>query len=182
MSTDSPVALWAATTLRVAPERYALVSLPPSQLAEAAALLAGCTAAFCALVRERDEVSLTVPAELWAAARTRLRAGAPGAPGAPCDPGAPGDPRKPGDLFQEDAPYRVITFDIDLALNVVGYLAPATARLAAAGVPIVPQCAFRKDHLLVHETRIEAALGELQRLIDDCRRAAASAQDGGGGA
>jgi hypothetical protein len=137
--------LWSKTTLHVWPETYRLVSLPRSATAQAAVLLADPGAAFFCLVLERDEVSLTVAADVWA--RSPLRAAA----------------------RREAGPFKVITFDLDLDLEVTGYLAPAAEALAAAGVPIVPQCAFLKDHLLVPAAHAEMAVGTLSALIDSAR-------------
>ena len=67
------------------------------------------------------------------------------------------------------SPYRAITFDVNIDLGVVGYLAPAAARLAAAGVSIVPQCAYLKDHLLVREADLETARAVLEAFIAECR-------------
>ncbi len=142
-------ALWARTRVRVWPGCYRLVSLPPGALAEAAALVGRAPGGFAALVLERDEVSLTLPAELWDASDLRPRARA------------------------EAGPYRALTFDLDLDLHVTGYLAPAAALLAEAGVSIVPQCAFLKDHLLVREADLERALETLAGLVT-----AAGAQPG----
>lgn len=141
-------ALWARTRVHVWPESYRLVSLPRGALAEAAALVARAQGGFAALVLERDEVSLTLPAELWDEALARPQARA------------------------EAGPYRALTFDLDLDLAVTGYLAPAAALLAEAGVSIVPQCAFLKDHLLVREADLGRALETLGRLV-----AAAGAPD-----
>lgn len=47
--------------------------------------------------------------------------------------------------------------------------APAVERLAAAGIPIVPQCAFLKDHLLVHERDLVAAVAVFESLIAESR-------------
>ncbi len=134
-------ALWARTRVHVWPEPYRLVSLPLGTLAEAAALVGRTESAFAALVLERDEVSLTLPAAAWDASALRARA------------------------TRDDGPYRALTLDLDLDLGVSGYLAPAAARLAEAGVPIVPQCAFLKDHLLVRELDLKRALAVLQALI-----------------
>ena len=134
-------ALWARTTLHVWPQAYRLVSLPKAALPAGAALAARAADAFFCLVHERDEVSLTVAAEVWAASTLR-------------------------DAARQDAgPFRVITFDLDLDLAVTGYLAPAAEALAAAGIPIVPQCAFLKDHLLVPEAQLQAAVETLERMI-----------------
>jgi len=137
--------VWARTRLTVWPEPCVLASLEPVLLAEAAALVAQARGAFAALVLERDEVSVTVPRSLWEASPLRARAA------------------------REDGPFRAITLDVDIDLDVCGYLAPAAARLAAAGVSIVPQCAFRKDHVLVPEARVDTAVRVLEGLIADCR-------------
>jgi hypothetical protein len=134
-------ALWAKTTLSVWPESYRLVSLPRVALPEATALVARAGDGFACLVLERDEVSLTIAEEVWAAS-----------------------PLRP--LARQDAgPFKVITFNLDLDLAVTGYLAPAAEALATAGVPIVPQCAFLKDHLLVPADRLETAVETLERVI-----------------
>ena len=52
--------------------------------------------------------------------------------------------------------------ELALALDVVGYLAPAAARLAQAGISMVPQCAFQKDHLLVPASRAADAVRVLR--------------------
>jgi uncharacterized protein len=136
---------WARTRVHVWPGDYLLASLPCDRMAEAAALAAEAPAGtFAALVRERDEVALTLPDAL----RGRLQAlGA-----------------------RADGPYRVLTFDVTLALDLVGFLAPAAARLAEAGVSIVPQCGFRTDHLLVRAEDLEAA----RRVLDAFVREAAA--------
>ena len=143
---DPPArAVWARTRLHVWPERYFLASLPPSALADAA-LVIGSASGFVALVAERDEVSVTLTEEAWKASALRARASA------------------------EAGPYRAITFDVNIDLAVVGYLAPAAARLAGARVSIVPQCAFLKDHLLVREADLETAVRVLEAFIAECGR------------
>lgn len=137
--------LWARTQVRVWPESYSLVSLPTVSVADAAQLVAAAAGTFAGLVLERDEVSITVPEELWA-----------------------NDALRP--LAQSEAgPFRVITLDQDLALDVSGYLAPAAALFAEAEVPIVPQCGFLKDHVLVHEHDLDRAVELLQGLVARCR-------------
>lgn len=136
--------LWARTRVHAWPERYVLASLPVERLPDATALLARAGDAFAALVRERDEVSLTVPEPLRAFLEP-LAARIAG-------------------------PYRVLTFDLSLELDVIGYMAPALERLAAAGVSIVPQCGFRTDHLLVFERDLDVAVRTLETLIRESQR------------
>jgi hypothetical protein len=136
--------LWARTRLHVWPEAYRLVSLAPEQLAEAARLVGSCSRGFAALVLERDEVSLTLPAPAWETSALKAAARA------------------------ESGPWRAISFDLDIDLDVAGYLAPAAERLAKAGVSIVPQCAYLKDHLLVHEPDLAQAVAQLEALVAEC--------------
>ena len=139
-------ALWARTRIHVWPEVYVLASLPPARSPEAAALVSRAGDAFAALVREREEVSLTVPEPLRADIE-RLATHVAG-------------------------PYRVLTFDLELDLDVIGYMAPALERLADAGVSIVPQCGFRTDHLLVFDRDLAAAVRVLEELIRESARGA----------
>lgn len=138
--------LWSRAKLLVWPERYVLASLPSSALPESARLLSSSAGKFAALVAERDEVSLTVEQGVWS--NSELRRQARGAAG----------------------PLRSITLDLQLDLDVCGFLAPAAVRLAAAGISIVPQCGYLKDHLLVHESNLERTVEVLEAFILGCRR------------
>ncbi|MGH7491822.1 MAG: ACT domain-containing protein [bacterium] len=133
--------LWAQTKLYVWPEAYYLISLPLEQW-EPALFAAAHAECFSALIRERDEISVTLSAAAWHAISQKL------------------SPRTMA------GPYRVITFDLDLDLSVCGYFAPAAERLAEAGVSIVPQCAYLKDHVLIQSENIEQAVEVLQKLIE----------------
>jgi hypothetical protein len=131
---------WGRTAVHPWPGDYLFASLPADRMPDAAALAAAAPAGtFVALVRERDEVALTLPE----ASRARLEAlGA-----------------------RVDGPYRVLTFDVTLPLDLVGFLAPAAVRLAEAGVSIVPQCGFRTDHLLVRAADLDTARRVLEDLV-----------------
>jgi hypothetical protein len=133
---------WARTRVQVSPDRYVLASLPRRL---AAAAVAGLRTGdpFVAVVVEPDEVSLTVSETSWA--EHPLRATARTASPA----------------------WRVLTLDVELPLDLTGFLAPAAAALAEAGVPIVPQCAYSRDHVLVPDDRLDAALAALRGLIEE---------------
>ena len=62
----------------------------------------------------------------------------------------------------------MLTFDVTLPLDLVGFLAPAALRLAEAGVSIVPQCGFRTDHLLVRAGDLETARRVLEAFVREC--------------
>ncbi|HEX8473456.1 MAG TPA: ACT domain-containing protein [Pyrinomonadaceae bacterium] len=57
--------------------------------------------------------------------------------------------------------FRLVTFDIELAWNVVGYLARITEILAAAGIPVGALSSFSRDHLLIKQDDLAKALRAL---------------------
>ena len=57
--------------------------------------------------------------------------------------------------------FRLVTLDIELGWNVVGYLARITAILAHAGICIGTLSSFSRDHLLIKQADLGAALSAL---------------------
>jgi hypothetical protein len=57
--------------------------------------------------------------------------------------------------------YRLLTFDIELDLEVVGFMAEVSRILAEAGVPIMALSAFTRDHLLIKQEDLAKALKAL---------------------
>ena len=57
--------------------------------------------------------------------------------------------------------FRLVTFDVELGWNVVGYLARVTEILAAAGIPVGALSAFSRDHLLIKQDDLGHALRAL---------------------
>lgn len=121
-------------------EQLALVALPPTALAQAAQALADTGAPFAQLIAEPNMITLVLPDATWQS----LRAGFPPA--------------------QVEAPFRAISFDIDLPADLVGFLAAVGRALADAGVPILAVCGYTKDHILVRERHLPAALTALDNL------------------
>ena len=54
--------------------------------------------------------------------------------------------------------YRLVTLDIELPWNVVGYLAQVTNILAAAGLSVGALSSFSRDHLLIKQNDLGSAL------------------------
>jgi hypothetical protein len=135
--------IWSRTRVHVWPDTYVLASLPPAALGDAASLVAGASG-FGALVVERDEVSVTVAEARWLESHLASSG-------------------------RTEGPFRALTLDVDIELDVCGYLAPAAALLAEAGVAIVPQCGFLKDHLLVRQEDLDPAVRVLEAWIAACR-------------
>ena len=141
--------LWAQTRVHVWPERYWLVSLPQAALTNAVTAIATSLARFAAIVLEQDEISLTVCEVVWQEFAEQIEYN-----------GAAG-------------PYRVITFVLNVDLGTSGYLLPAAARLAEAGIAIVPQCAYLKDHLVIKEEDTAQAIEIIKGLIAECQHSVA---------
>jgi hypothetical protein len=138
--------LWAQTRVRVWPERYWLVSLSQAGLTNAVTAITASLARFAAIVLEHDEISLTVCDEVWQKFAGQVEYN-----------GAAG-------------PYRVITFILNVDLGTSGYLLPVATRLAEAGISILPQCAYLKDHLVIKEEDTAQAVEIIKRLIAECQQ------------
>jgi hypothetical protein len=123
---------------------YALIKLPPKAITAAASIIAEIGEAFCALIADKDEVSLVIPHEAVEEFERRL----------------------PGKSVSS-TPYRLITFDLELDAALVGFMAKISTTLAQANVSIIPFGAFSRDHLLVPRDQIEVALATLRRLQSD---------------
>lgn len=102
--------------------------------------------AFVAFITEGDECSLTAPEAAFDAWRLRGR--------------ATGIVRG----------LRAITIEASMPVDLVGFFAPLADRLAIVGIPIIPQCGFRTDHLLVPTGRLEDAVRVIEGLIEDARK------------
>jgi len=70
--------------------------------------------------------------------------------------------------------YRLITFDIPLDWDVIGYLAALTSQLVEAGVSIIAVSAFSRDHIFVAEADFDRAWDVLDTFIRACREQVAN--------
>ncbi len=61
--------------------------------------------------------------------------------------------------------FRLLSFDIELDFNVVGFLAEVARILAEAEIPIVALSAFSRDHLLIKQQDLSKTLKCLGRYI-----------------
>lgn len=122
-------------------EPYLVLKLPAAAIMVAASIIAEISDPFCALIVDKDEVTLVVPHEATEEFAKRLRG-------------------HEGNAIR----YRLITIDAILPPDLVGFMATISTALAAAGVPIFPYAAFSRDHLLVPEAQFDAAMTVLQKL------------------
>lgn len=54
--------------------------------------------------------------------------------------------------------FRLLTFDVELEMNTVGYLALVAEILAGGNIPVVPLGAFSRDHFLIKQNDLATAL------------------------
>ena len=139
MHLPSPTELLRKSSVSVSPETFAIVSLMKERwfalLAESA-LSPRMSAPFM-IFMDLNEVTLVLD-------ETDLRTMLPGLAGARIERG-----------------YRLLTFDVVMDLSVTGFIAEVSRILAEAAIPILPLSSFSRDHLLVRQAELGAALKAL---------------------
>ena len=124
------------TTIGVAPATYAVIGLSQQEwagLLENPELSPRADAPFM-IFRDRHEVTLLIESDDWARIRHAAR-----------------------DAKVESG-FRLVTLDIALPWNTVGYLARVTELLAEAGISIGAITAFSRDHLLIKQDDLGKAM------------------------
>ena len=132
-------ALSAATFLPAA-ERNRLVKLAPRAITVAAGVIAEIGQPFCALIVDRDEVTLMIPDDAVVDFAKRLRE------------------------HELGETYRLITVDAELAPDLIGFMAVLSQALADAHVGVFPYAAYTRDHIMVPELQLTLALEALEQL------------------
>lgn len=120
---------------------YRLLRLPPNAIAQAVGALAEIGSPFCALIADKDELSLMIADERLPALDARLRA-----------------------AEMSDREYRLITLDVTLEPDLVGFIARVAAALASAGIPVLTYAAYSRDHVFVPAEDFEPAISALHAL------------------
>lgn len=128
-------------TLYTDDEPYVVIRLPAKAITLAAGIVAEIGDPFCALIVDKDEVTLVLPHEAPEEFASRLR----------------------GHEAMTER-YRLLTLDVVLPPDLVGFMAVVSRALADAGVTILPYAAYARDHLLVPEAQFETALMALKAL------------------
>lgn len=142
--------VWSSARIKVWPDPVVLATFPRFAGDRVAAFAGRVGArdanAFAAFLTEGDECTLTAPEGAFDAWRLRKRA------------------------TEVVRGLRAITIDASMPVDLVGFLSPAAARLAAAEIPIIPQCGFRTDHILVPARLLDDAVRVLEGLVADARK------------
>ena len=63
--------------------------------------------------------------------------------------------------------FRLLTFDIELDFNVVGFLAEISRILAEANISIIALSAFSRDHILIKQADLSNALKVLGNYVEE---------------
>ena len=135
--------LLSKTRVEVSPETYFLVSLRHedwTRLLENPELSPRGDAPYM-LLRDKYEVTLLLDETDWRTMRHAAR-----------------EAKVEGD-------FRLVTLDIELGWNVVGYLAQVTEILAGAGISVGALSAFSRDHLLIKQEELGTALRVLGKYV-----------------
>lgn len=142
---DKPTlnAILAQQRWKVRPERFALVGLQPRERQLALRLFPSDTSPFTLLFNEPEMVTMVLPETAWRSI-------------------APAFPRA-----RVQRPYRVISFELDLPADLVGFMAAVTRQLADAGVPLLAACGYTRDHLMVLDEHLTNAMAALDRLASE---------------
>ena len=122
-------------------EHYALVKLPANAIIPAAGVLAEMNTPFSALILDQDEITLFVIADAVEHFSKRLR-----------------------DSVVYATQFRLITIDVELDPQMVGFMAHISTALAAAGVGVFPYAAYSRDHIFVPAHQFDTALQTLENL------------------
>jgi hypothetical protein len=135
---NAAVRAFARATLYTDGIDYRLVHLPAAAIAAGAGALAEIGKPFCALLADKDEVTLLLSRSAWEQVAERF----------------------PDHRLAD--PYRLITFDLPLDFELVGFMALISDLLARAGVSILALSAFERDHMFVPASQFQAAWDALK--------------------
>ena len=120
---------------------YKLVKLPANAITLAAGIVAEAACPFSAMIADKDEVSLMLAVDACQAFERRLRL-----------------------AVISDVSYRLLTFDVILEPDLVGFLALISKRLAEAQVPLLAFGAYSRDHIFVPAFRFDDAVAAIETL------------------
>lgn len=144
MPSPEMIPVFASTKINLHPDTYLIVSLPLSMKERALDTIKQLDP-FSSVTIDYDEVSLILHSTDW---------------------------EVNSDAFpssKTEGPYKAITFDIVLDLNLVGFLSIVSSILAEAGISIFTLSTYLRDHILVKESDAEKTVQLLEDLILRCK-------------
>ena len=144
MPSPEMMPVFASTKLKLHSDKYSIVSLPAEKQDMALEFFKPLSP-FSSITVDTEEVSLILKTSDW----NKMKEHFP--------------------VFEEEAPYSVITFDIILDLSLVGFLSVVSAILADEGISIYAVSTYLKDHILVKSGEANRTIKVLEDLIERCK-------------
>ncbi len=135
----------AETKLFTDAKDYVILRLPTTEAATAAELIKTLEHPFAGMAWDKDDITLVLLQGDWEGRSVVV------------------------EDFEESPNYRLITFDLPLDLEVVGYLASLSKAIAEAGVSIFHVSSFSRDHSFVPAEDFDRAWNALRELIRTCQ-------------
>ena len=120
---------------------YRILQLPPNGITLAAGIMAEAGLSFSAMTVDKDEVTLILADQVCQEFGARLRRAKIG-----------------------EQTYRLITFDIPLEPDLVGFIARVSTALAAAEIPALTFASYSRDHIFVPIQAFDKAMCTLRDL------------------
>lgn len=144
MPSPDMVPVFAATTLKLHPEKFTLVSLPLTEKEKSFELVKKFDP-FTTISVDHTEVSLILAQSDWNRIMSNFSE------------------------YESEGPYSAITFDIVLDLGLIGFLSVVSAILADEGISIYAVSTFLRDHILVKSNDTKRTMTVLGDLIQRCK-------------
>lgn len=135
----------AATSLRIHPHRFILISLPFSSLTLLKQRLADIDAAFWSFSIEEDEITLITPQNLWNTLSSYFS------------------------KSKSEEDYRVITLDVVVPRDISGFLPKILAILSQENISCRVVSGFSRDHIIVRNKDLLRGIEILNQLIDSAQ-------------
>jgi len=144
MPSPEMMPVFASTKLKFHSDEYTIVSLPVEKQDMALELFKPLSP-FSSITVDTEEVSLILKTRDWEKMKEHFP------------------------VFESEAPYSVITFDIVLDLSLVGFLSVVSAILADEGISIYAISTYLRDHIMVKTKEADRTIQVLEELIQRCK-------------
>lgn len=134
--------LLSATSLRIHPHRFFIVSMPLTSLNNLKQHLSEFDAPFWSVCIEEDEITLILPVNTWTAVSSYLS------------------------KAKVDEEYRIISLDVATSWDVAGYLTKIMSVLTDEGISTGIVSGVSRNHLLIRTKDLIRAVEVLNKLIE----------------
>jgi hypothetical protein len=138
--------LFGRTKLVVLPEDYLMIRLPVDTKPIPGEWYRPATTRYAVFVREPKDITLIVPPRKWLRMQHMFR------------------------KSQVSEAMKVIIFDIELGINVYGFIAAISQVLANAKISLMPVSSFHRDHILVRKKDLPRTVRLLSTFLEDFKK------------